>query len=350
VVRFALGRNLEIIAIAMKIGLFCNYENPYQDAHRAIEEQVALVKHAEYLGFEEAWVSEHHFNELNISSSMLMLLAHLAGVTHTIRLGTGAVLLAFHNPIRVAEDIATLDNLCNGRLIFGIAKGGPFPQQNKHFATAASESRPKMLEAMAMIQQLLYERDVTFNGQYYQCAKLTIYPKPLQPKIPVFVATGDDDGVAFAAKHSFGLMGGPPFSLNRLKNTVGKYRALNSSGSENLMLARFFFAAKTYDEAVNEAMPFIRKYSLKMKANSAQLMQGSLNQKAKPFDRDNICFDEDYLIENSIIGDVATCRDKIKKFQDELNIGTLALKPSSFDLQKNLESLTRYNQEVQNYV
>jgi hypothetical protein len=56
------------------------------------------------------------------------------------------------------------------------------------------------------------------------------------------------------------------------------------------------------------------------------------------------------LLENSIIGDVATCRDKIKRFQDELNLGTLALKPASLNLQKNLESLTRYNEEVRTYV
>jgi hypothetical protein len=68
------------------------------------------------------------------------------------------------------------------------------------------------------------------------------------------------------------------------------------------------------------------------------------------FDRTNICFDEDYLLENSIIGDVNGCRDKIKKFQDELDLSTLALKPSSFSLQKNRESLQRYNQEVRNYV
>lgn len=57
-----------------------------------------------------------------------------------------------------------------------------------------------------------------------------------------------------------------------------------------------------------------------------------------------------YLLENSVVGDVATCRDKIKKFQDELSLGTLALKPASFELQKSLESLTRYNQEVLPYV
>ncbi len=349
-VGFTVGRNLEIIAIAMKTGLFCNYENHHQDALCAITEQVALVKHAEYLGFEEAWVTEHHFNEFHLSPSILMLMAHLAALTSTIKLGSAAVLLPFHNLIRVAEDIATLDNLCNGRLAVGIAKGGPFPEQNKHFAISTSESRAKTLEAMALIQKLLYEANVSFNGQYYQCDHLTIYPKPLQQKIPVYVASGDEQAIAFAAKHSFGLMGGPPFSLERLKNTVAKYRTLNSSGSENLMLARFFFVAKTYDEAVSEALPFIRQFSAKMKANSAQVMQNSGNPNLKPFDRTNICFDEDYLIENSIIGDVVTCRDKIKKFHDELNLGTLALKPSSFDLQKNLESLTLYNQEVRNCI
>jgi alkanesulfonate monooxygenase SsuD/methylene tetrahydromethanopterin reductase-like flavin-dependent oxidoreductase (luciferase family) len=333
----------------MKTGLFCNYDNHHQDTRRAIFEQVTLVKQAEILGFEEAWISEHHFSESNLSPSMLVLMAHLAGLTSTIKLGTAAVLLPFHNPIRVAEDMATLDNLCNGRLLFGVAKGGPFPDQNKHFATPAGESRAKMLEAIALIQKLLYETDVSFNGEYYQCDRLTIYPKPLQKSIPVYVATGDGAGIEFTAKHNFGLMGGPPFSLERLRNTVTKYRALNPTGADKLVLARFFFVARTYDEALSQALPFVRKFSLKMKANTAQVMQNS-SPTQKPFDRTNICFDEDYLIENSIIGDVVTCRDKIKKFQDELNVGTLALKPSSLDVQKNLDSLTRYNQEVRNYV
>ncbi|BAT55733.1 luciferase-like protein [Nostoc sp. NIES-3756] len=333
----------------MKTGLFCNYENHHQDSRRAIFEQVALVRQAEKLGFEEAWVTEHHFNEVNLSSSILLLMAHLAGVTSTIKLGTAAVLLPFHNPIRVAEDIATLDNLCSGRLLFGVAKGGPFPQHNKHFATPMGESRAMMLEALTLIQKLLYETDVSFNGQYYQCDRLTVYPKPLQREIPIYIATGDNAGIEFAAKHSFALMGGPPFALERLKKTVNTYRALNSSGGEKFVLARFFYVGKTYEEAVSEALPFIRYFSQKMQANSAQVMQNS-SSGHQPFDRTNICFDEDYLLENSIIGDVATCRDKIKKFQDELDLGTLALKPSSFSLQKNQESLQRYNQEVQNYV
>lgn len=80
------------------------------------------------------------------------------------------------------------------------------------------------------------------------------------------------------------------------------------------------------------------------------LNTSSMIRHVKPASGQKSSFDEDCLLENSIIGDVATCRDKIKRFQNELNLETLALKPSSLDLQKNLESLTRYNQEVRSYV
>jgi alkanesulfonate monooxygenase SsuD/methylene tetrahydromethanopterin reductase-like flavin-dependent oxidoreductase (luciferase family) len=101
----------------MKTGLFCNYESHYQDSHRAFTKQIALVKHVESLGFDEVWVTEHHFNDFSVSSSTLMLLAHLAGITSKIKLDLAAVLLGLHNLIRVAEDIATLGQLCNGRLL-----------------------------------------------------------------------------------------------------------------------------------------------------------------------------------------------------------------------------------------
>ncbi|GAX45168.1 luciferase family protein [Tolypothrix sp. NIES-4075] len=335
----------------MKTGIFCNYENHHLDARRAIFEQVALVRRAESLGFEEAWVTEHHFSDFSVSPSILVLMAHLAGVTSTIRLGSAAVLLAFHNPIIVAESIATLDNLCNGRLCFGIAKGGPFPEQNKHFGTPTSESRPKTLEAMTLIHKLLYDTDVSFHGQYYECVGVTVYPKPLQKHIPVYLATSDDEAIAFAALNSFGLMGGAPFSMDTLKSNVAKYRAINSNGFDRLMLARFFFVAPTYDEAISEALPFLRNFSQRMKAFRSQVQSCDNNsQHLQPINGEKSCFDEDYLLENSIIGDVTTCRDKIKRFQDELHLTTIALNPCSLNLQKNLDSLTRYNQEVQNYV
>jgi alkanesulfonate monooxygenase SsuD/methylene tetrahydromethanopterin reductase-like flavin-dependent oxidoreductase (luciferase family) len=334
----------------MKTGIFCTYENYHHDAHCAIAEQVALVKHAESLGFEEAWVTEHHFDQFHVSPSILPLLAYLAGVTTTIQLGSAAVLLAFHNPIQVAEDIATIDHLCNGRFSFGIAKGGPFPEQNKHFATPMLESRAKTLEAMALIWKLLYESEVSFQGQFYECDRVTVYPKPVQQPIPVFIASGDEDAIAFAAAHSFGLMGGAPFSLQKLKTTLANYRQLNASGSENLVLSRFFFVARTDEEAVSEALPFIDKFSTRMQAFATRIQSSGNTQNFTQLSRQSNPFNPDFLIANSIIGSVQTCRDKVKQLQDELNLGTIALKPVAFNVLKNQESLTRYNQEVRSYV
>lgn len=94
----------------MKTGIFCNYENHHQNVSLAIEEQSQLIQHAESLGFDTAWITEHHFNDFSTSASILMLIAHLSAITSTIKLGTAALLLPFHQPLRVAEDIATLNH------------------------------------------------------------------------------------------------------------------------------------------------------------------------------------------------------------------------------------------------
>jgi len=109
----------------MRTGLFCTYENPHHDYRSAYAEQTKLVQLVETLGFDEAWVAEHHFNPNASSPSCLAVLAFLAAKTTRLRLGSAAVLLPFRNPIQVAEDVATVDILSEGRFDFGIAKGGP---------------------------------------------------------------------------------------------------------------------------------------------------------------------------------------------------------------------------------
>ena len=117
----------------MRIGLFCTFENPQRDYRSAYAEQTGLVQLVEKLGFDDAWVAEHHFNPDAASASCLAVLAYLAARTTRIRLGSAASLLLFHNPTEIAEDAATIDILSGGRFDFGVAKGGPFPTQNKHF-------------------------------------------------------------------------------------------------------------------------------------------------------------------------------------------------------------------------
>ena len=92
-----------------EFALFANFENPFGDTARAFRESVNTVVHAETLGFEQVWLTEHHFNAFSVSASIFPLLAHLAARTSRIQLGAGAVLLPFHDPVRVAEDAATVN-------------------------------------------------------------------------------------------------------------------------------------------------------------------------------------------------------------------------------------------------
>ena len=109
----------------MRIGLFCTFENPQRDYRSAYAEQTGLVQLVEKLGFDDAWVAEHHFNPDAASASCLAILAYLAARTTRIRLGSAASLLPFHNPIEIAEDAATIDILSGGRFNFGVAKASP---------------------------------------------------------------------------------------------------------------------------------------------------------------------------------------------------------------------------------
>jgi alkanesulfonate monooxygenase SsuD/methylene tetrahydromethanopterin reductase-like flavin-dependent oxidoreductase (luciferase family) len=91
----------------MKFGVFCFYENYAGDFNQALSQQTALVKFVDQLEFDEAWLAEHHFNH-SAFALPFNAGAHLASVTETIRIGTAAVLLPFHDPVKIAEDLATL--------------------------------------------------------------------------------------------------------------------------------------------------------------------------------------------------------------------------------------------------
>jgi alkanesulfonate monooxygenase SsuD/methylene tetrahydromethanopterin reductase-like flavin-dependent oxidoreductase (luciferase family) len=302
----------------MRTGLFCTYENPQCDYGSAYAEQTELVELVETLGFDEAWVAEHHFNPNAASPSCLTVLAYLAARTSRIRLGSAAVLLPFRNPIHVAEDVATLDILSQGRFNFGVAKGGPFPIQNKHFHANPEESRAKTMEALSLIEKLLTEDSVQFEGKFYHADGVSLTPKPLQTPIPTFIATSSADTVTLAAAHGYGIMGGPPFPLESLRQNLRLYRESALRGGPRLVIIRFYHVAPTHEQALAEARDLLQPFIERMEAATARLQPDWT-----PW------FDLERLIEDSLIGTVMEIHDKISKLRDELAPHSLILKPIS---------------------
>ncbi len=317
----------------MKTGLFCVFENPTGQMDQAIHSQMAQVEHAETVGFDEAWVAEHHFNPDAVSPSILVLLANLAARTRRMRIGSAAVLLPFRDPIQVAEDVATLDILSNGRFDFGVAKGGPFPSQNRHFGVGQDVSRDRMTEALDIIRRLLAGETVSHHSACYHLDQVTLAPLPVQRPIPIWVASTTDHVIDHAAAHGHGLMGASPFPLPKLQAMVQRYRQARPGADPDLALARFYYAAPTRDEAVAEALPFIRRFSERMRG--IFLAQGA-----------QVPFDADGLMDRSLVGSYQEVVDKIGRLHDAVAPGHLLLKPTSLDPDKCLRALDAFAQHI----
>jgi luciferase family oxidoreductase group 1 len=320
----------------MRLGLFCTYENPGRDQRKAFADQTRLVEHCEAIGFEEAWIAEHHFNPDALSPAGLTTLAYLAAKTKHIRLGSAAVLLPYHSPLKIAEEVATLDLLSDGRFDFGVSKGGPFPLQNKHFGIDPQQSRAQMAEALALITRLFYENDVSFNGQFYNADGITLTPKPLQRPIPIYIATSTRETVLFAAHHGHGIMAGPPFPLAQIRESVSIYRGLAGvSQDPRLILIRFYHVAPTETQAIDEARAMLTGFAERMQVTTAKLQPTW-----------STWFDVDRLIADSLIGTPDTIAAKALQIGRDLAPRSLILKQIGPDMAKRAQDLSLFVNKI----
>jgi alkanesulfonate monooxygenase SsuD/methylene tetrahydromethanopterin reductase-like flavin-dependent oxidoreductase (luciferase family) len=319
----------------MRFGLFCTYENPRRDYRSAYAEQTELIQLVEALGFGEVWIAEHHFNPDSASPSCLAILSYLAGRTSRIRLGSAAVLLPFRNPIQVAEDVATVDLLSEGRFDFGVAKGGPFPLQNKHFGLNKEDSREKTAEALALIQKLLHEDTVSFEGKYFSVNGVSLTPRPVQKPVPTFVATSTPDTVSMAAVQGYGIMAGPPFPLQTVRDNLLHCRHTAPGADPRLVLLRFFHIAATHEEAIGEAAKFLQPFAERMQVSTA-----SLQPEWTPW------FKLERLIEDSLIGTLDEVYEKIMQIGAQLQPHSLVLKPFAPDFEQRRAALSLFGKRI----
>jgi len=312
----------------MRLGLFCTYENPQNDYGSAYAEQTELVQLIEALGFDEAWIAEHHFNPNASSSAPLAIVAHLAALTTRLRLGSAAALLPFCDPILIAEQAATVDILSRGRFDLGVAKGGPFPLQFKHFRVDANEARARAVEALTLVDRLLHEDAASFDGRFFQAEGVELVPKPVQRPVPIFVATSTQDTVRLAAERFYGVMAAPGFPLAHSRDTLRLYREVAPQADPRLVLIRFYHLAATREAAVAEARTFLQPFIERMRITTPKMQP-----EWTPW------MDAERMIAESLIGAEADIRAKLDALKTAINPKSLVLKPLSPDFARRKESL-----------
>ncbi len=183
----------------MQFGLFSltTLSSPRGDTGQLLAETRAEVQLAEQLDFDVAWFAEHHFSNYSITSSPLLLVAHMAQATTRIRLGPAVVVLPFYEPLRLAEDVCLTDALTGGRLVLGLGFGYQ-PREFIKFGIPFDERYERGLEAWELIDQAIGGR-IDHRGTHVS-AQVDVAVTSTQPAIPTFVVGSDPTVMATVAK------------------------------------------------------------------------------------------------------------------------------------------------------
>ncbi len=183
-----------------------------------------LVRIAEEEGFDTVTQGHHHFMMGNLSDP-LTYLAALASITSRIRFSTTVFLLPFHNPLRVAEQIAMIDQLSGGRAGIGVGTGWN-KLEYEAYGVPFEERGPRMEEALKLMRLLWTEENVEFHGRFNRIPRLTLYPRPIQkPSPPLWVAGGAKVAIDRAARLGDAWLCGPVESFNRIAAMKAFYDA-----------------------------------------------------------------------------------------------------------------------------
>lgn len=325
------------LASTQRYGVFLNVEDPHGDPAEALAQTLRTGVAAEELGFDDVWVAEHHHSRFAIGSALGVLMGWLAARTSRIRLGAGAVLLPLNDPVRVAEQIATLDLVSGGRVECGVARGGPFPEQYRHGGVAsADEARERMFEALGLIRRLWHEPSVDFEGRFFRCTGLAAEPRPLQDPLPVWLASLSADALQLAARTGDGLMATPSADLGKVVATLAPERTARPG--LRFAIARFFHCEADAARAVAHGVAAVREYPQRMGVQFGP-------EGRPPMFRSDAS--DATILANAVIGDPAQCAAQLRMLRERLGHHRLLLKPAVHDPAAAREALALFMREVE---
>ena len=172
---------------------------------RFIREEMAQWLLADELGFDSLWITEHHFSNYSLSPDPLMYLSWLAGQTKRMRLGTQVLVVPWHDPVRVTEQIILLDHLSGGRAIIGFGRGLA-RREYEGLRIPQAEARQRLDEGIDLIMKAM-ETGFIEGGEIWKQPRRELKPKPLRSlKGRAFTGAGTPDSLTMAAKQGLGRL------------------------------------------------------------------------------------------------------------------------------------------------
>jgi len=251
----------------VKFGIFYEHQIPRPWSERSEYEMfnssLAQIELADRLGYDHAWVVEHHFlEEYSHSSAPEVFLGAATQRTGRIRLGHGIIQLPTNHPIRVAERVATLDQLSGGQVELGLGEGQG-PVELHPFGARVREKRDVWEEAVRALIPAFTEHRWEWHGKYFDFPARNVIPKPYQkPHPPLWVACSNITTIGYAGRCGMGALGFQFVSPDAARAWVNRYyvnvtrhldRLADYAINPNIAMVSGFMCAETDEEAQAKA-------------------------------------------------------------------------------------------------
>ncbi len=297
-----------------------HHPRPHKDLYA---EMLTEIETADQMGFDSAWLTEHHFLEDGYCPSILLTAAAIAARTKKIRIGTGVLLIPLHDPIRVAEDAAVVDLISNGRLILGLGLGYR-SEEYDGFGRELKERKGRIEESLEIFSKAWTGGAFSMEGKYYKVNNHSITPKPVQQPIPIWIGAFSEPAIKRAAR-----IGAPLFVpaigvipiikyLFDMHSNFLKEFGKNPDDFEKPLVREMYISNKNADDTWEDIKEHVT-YTAKGYASWGSMVDTEGNLLSDP--TDPILYD--IARKQSIIGTPGECIEQIKEYQDNLPVDNM---------------------------
>jgi len=237
----------------MKFGLYSSIASPPRGEHldRSIDEVIAEAQLAEASGFDSCFFGEHHQDKDGFLPSPLIVATAVAAHTRRLRVGTSVILLPLHHPVRVAEDVITLDLVSKGRVILGVGIGYQ-PADFRAFSVPMEHRVTLFEEGVEILRQCWTGEPFSFRGKHYVLEDVQIRPRPFQrPGPPLWIGASVPAAARRAGLLADAFVGTPSTDLASATLLADTYKetARDAGRDAQVILMRDAWVARTRAEA-----------------------------------------------------------------------------------------------------
>jgi alkanesulfonate monooxygenase SsuD/methylene tetrahydromethanopterin reductase-like flavin-dependent oxidoreductase (luciferase family) len=322
--------------MSFEFGIFHEFSRyAGQTDAEAFAQSFAQVDAAERWGLDVVWLAELHFlPERSVVSAPLVVASAIAARTRRLKIGIAVQVLPLCHPLRLAEEVATLDHISQGRLIFGVGRSG-FPRTYEAYGVSYAESRERFAEVFEILKRAWSDERFSFEGSFYKFRNITLVPRPLQkPYPPLRIAATSPDTYP-----AIGAMGLPIFVAVRL-GTIEElgpniaayreaYRAAGHAGEGQVYLRVPIYVGETEGSAradpEHSNMPFYRTLGAQIEDSATRAGARAIEQRAERGQALQTIGYEDVLRDKVIVGTPESVTKRLQELIRKLGLnGVLA--------------------------